>query len=115
MLKRAGGSSGRRGDAGHLPQHRKDQQGKRVMAKGEVPIADLGTRDPRSTILHPKCILLTGCAGFIGWKVTEHLLAQGYRVVGVDNLNDAYDVRLKQWRLAQLEGRPGFTFYRLDI
>ncbi|MGQ9569000.1 MAG: SDR family NAD(P)-dependent oxidoreductase [Anaerolineae bacterium] len=75
----------------------------------------MGTRDPRSTILHPKCILLTGCAGFIGWKVTEHLLAQGYRVVGVDNLNDAYDVRLKQWRLAQLEGRPGFTFYRLDI
>ncbi|MGQ9459069.1 MAG: GDP-mannose 4,6-dehydratase, partial [Anaerolineae bacterium] len=47
--------------------------------------------------------------------MTEHLLAQGYRVVGVDNLNDAYDVRLKQWRLAQLEGRPGFTFYRLDI
>jgi nucleoside-diphosphate-sugar epimerase len=59
--------------------------------------------------------LVTGCAGFIGWKVTEFLLADGHTVVGVDNLNDAYDVRLKQWRLAQLEGRPGFEFHRMDI
>jgi len=58
---------------------------------------------------------VTGCAGFIGWKVCEFLLADGQTVVGVDNLNDAYDVRLKQWRLAQLEGRPGFEFHRLDI
>jgi nucleoside-diphosphate-sugar epimerase len=58
---------------------------------------------------------VTGCAGFIGWKVTEFLLADGHMVVGVDNLNDAYDVRLKHWRLAQLEGKPGFTFHRLDI
>ncbi len=52
---------------------------------------------------------------FIGWKVAEHLLTDGHTVVGVDNLNDAYDVRLKQWRLEQLEGRPGFEFHRLDI
>jgi UDP-glucuronate 4-epimerase len=59
--------------------------------------------------------LVTGAAGFIGWKVCELLLAHGHAVVGVDNLNDAYDVRLKQWRLAQLEGKPGFEFHRLDI
>ncbi len=59
--------------------------------------------------------LVTGCAGFIGWKVTESLLADGHLVIGVDNLNDAYDPRLKHWRLAQLEGKPGFTFHRLDI
>jgi len=60
-------------------------------------------------------VLVTGCAGFIGAKVTEFLLQDGRTVVGVDNLNDAYDVRLKHWRLAQLEGRPGFEFHRLDI
>jgi len=59
--------------------------------------------------------LVTGCAGFIGAKVTEFLLADGHTVVGVDNLNDAYDVCMKQWRLSQLEGKPGFTFHRLDI
>lgn len=59
--------------------------------------------------------LVTGAAGFIGAKVIEFLLADGHTVVGVDNLNDAYDVRLKHWRLAQLEGKPGFEFHRLDI
>ncbi|MCX6031414.1 MAG: GDP-mannose 4,6-dehydratase [Chloroflexi bacterium] len=59
--------------------------------------------------------LVTGAAGFIGAKVAELLLAGGHAVVGADNLNDAYDVRLKEWRLAQLEGKPGFEFYRLDI
>jgi UDP-glucuronate 4-epimerase len=59
--------------------------------------------------------LLTGVAGFIASKVAELLLEQGHTVVGVDNLNDAYDVRLKLWRLAQLEGLPGFQFHRLDI
>ena len=59
--------------------------------------------------------LLTGAAGFIASRVAEFLLADGHTVVGVDNMNDAYDVRLKQWRLAQLEGRPGFEFHRLDI
>ena len=60
-------------------------------------------------------ILVTGCTGFIGAKVTEFLLRDGHLVVGVDNLNEAYDVRLKQWRLAQLEGKPGFVFHKLDI
>lgn len=59
--------------------------------------------------------LVTGCAGFIGWKVSELLLAEGHRVVGIDNLNDAYDVRLKQWRLEQLKKQPGFEFHYLDI
>lgn len=59
--------------------------------------------------------LVTGAAGFIGSKVTEFLLADGHTVVGIDNLNDAYDVRLKHWRLAQLEDKPGFEFHRLDI
>lgn len=59
--------------------------------------------------------LVTGCAGFIASKVTQFLLDDGHRVVGVDNLNDAYDVRLKRNRLAQLEGKPGFDFHTLDI
>ncbi len=59
--------------------------------------------------------LVTGAAGFIGWKVTEFLLADGHTVVGVDNLNDAYDVRLKHWRLAQIEGKQGFIFHKQDI
>ncbi len=64
---------------------------------------------------HPTAVLVTGCAGFIGWKVSEHLLREGHRVIGVDNLNDAYDVRLKEWRLAQLEGHPNLSFHRLAI
>ena len=59
--------------------------------------------------------LVTGCAGFIGWKVCEFLLADGHTVVSVDNLNDAYDVRLKHWRLAQIKDHPDFTFHHLDI
>jgi UDP-glucuronate 4-epimerase len=46
--------------------------------------------------------LVTGAAGFIGAALAERLLADGHRVTGVDNLNDAYDLRLKEWRLAQL-------------
>ena len=60
-------------------------------------------------------LLVTGCAGFIGWKVSELLLRQGHSVVGVDTMNGAYDVRLKEWRLAQLQPEPDFTFCRLDI
>ena len=59
--------------------------------------------------------LLTGVAGFIANKVAEFLLADGHSVVGVDNLNDSCDVRLKQWRLDQLQDSPGFEFHRLDI
>jgi len=55
-------------------------------------------------------ILVIGCAGFVGWNVTEFLLADGHNVVGVDNLNDASDVRLKHWRLAQLEANQASPF-----
>lgn len=60
-------------------------------------------------------ILVTGCAGFIGWKVSKLLLQEGYRVVGVDNLNDYYDIRIKDWRLRDLLENKSFTFYRVDI
>lgn len=59
--------------------------------------------------------LLTGAAGFIGSRVTEYLLEDGHQVIGLDNLNDAYDVRLKEWRLGRLQGRPGFLFHKIDI
>jgi UDP-glucuronate 4-epimerase len=60
-------------------------------------------------------ILLTGVAGFIGYHVAERLLARGDEVIGLDNLNDYYDVRLKEARLARLIGRPGFAFHRLNV
>jgi UDP-glucuronate 4-epimerase len=60
-------------------------------------------------------VLVTGCAGFIGFHVAEALLARGDRVIGVDNLNDYYDVRLKEARLQRLRARPGFGFQRVDI
>lgn len=59
--------------------------------------------------------LVTGAAGFIGSRVTELLLDAGHGVVGIDNMNDAYDVRVKYWRLNRLLGRPGFAFHQLDI
>jgi UDP-glucuronate 4-epimerase len=49
-----------------------------------------------------KNVLVTGCAGFIGWKVAEKLLADNINVVGIDNINDYYDTKLKEWRLQQL-------------
>jgi UDP-glucuronate 4-epimerase len=60
-------------------------------------------------------LLVTGAAGFIGARVAGLALANGHRVVGIDNLSDAYDVRLKEWRLARLQGQAGFEFRRLDI
>jgi UDP-glucuronate 4-epimerase len=59
--------------------------------------------------------LVSGAAGFIASCVVEMLLDQGHEVYGVDDLNDAYDVRMKEYRLQRLEGRSGFTFYRMDI
>jgi len=60
-------------------------------------------------------ILLTGCAGFIGFHVAQALLDRGETVIGVDSVNDYYDVRLKEGRLAKLMARPGFSFHRLDV
>ncbi|MBK6846044.1 MAG: NAD-dependent epimerase [Proteobacteria bacterium] len=60
-------------------------------------------------------VLVTGSAGFIGSAVTLRLLARGDEVVGVDNLNSYYDVRLKQARLQRTLGVPGYTDCRLDI
>ena len=59
--------------------------------------------------------LVTGAAGFIGNRVTAALLKQGHKVVGIDDLNDAYDPRLKRWRLNNLLGEEGFEFHQIDI
>ncbi len=59
--------------------------------------------------------LVTGAAGFIGFHLCRALLARGDRVLGVDDMNDYYDVTLKEARLAELTGRPGFRFVRADI
>lgn len=60
-------------------------------------------------------ILVTGAAGFIGYHVSEALLARGEEVVGVDNVNDYYDVNLKRDRLERLQKHNGFNFHRVDI
>jgi UDP-glucuronate 4-epimerase len=60
-------------------------------------------------------VLVTGAAGFIGSHVAHVLLDRGEAVIGLDNLNDYYDVRLKQARLERLEKRPGFRFVKADI
>jgi len=60
-------------------------------------------------------ILVTGAAGFIGMTTSLRLLARGDEVVGLDNLNDYYEVSLKESRLARLTGHPGFRFVKLDV
>ena len=62
-----------------------------------------------------KNILITGTAGFIGFHLANRLLSMGCRVLGVDNLNDYYDVNLKKDRLAILEKYPDFSFFRTDL
>jgi UDP-glucuronate 4-epimerase len=59
--------------------------------------------------------LVTGAAGFIGARTTELLIKDGHAVVGVDNMNNAYDPRMKDYRLRKLQAMPEFTFHRLDI
>jgi UDP-glucuronate 4-epimerase len=60
-------------------------------------------------------VLVTGAAGFIGFHVSKALLARGDEVLGLDNVNAYYDPALKEARLGQLRGRPGFEFVRLDL
>jgi len=61
------------------------------------------------------CYLVTGCAGFIGSRVCEMLLADGHEVIGWDELNDAYDPRLKQSRLERLQQHSRFWFSQIDV
>jgi len=66
-------------------------------------------------MLMVKKVLITGAAGFIGSFLSQRLLKEGYEVVGIDNLNDYYDVQLKRDRLSQLEGESSFRFIKLDL
>ncbi|MDF2043073.1 MULTISPECIES: NAD-dependent epimerase [unclassified Pantoea] len=59
--------------------------------------------------------LVTGAAGFIGFHVSQRLLAAGHQVVGIDNLNDYYDVNFKHARLNLIKANPGFTFIEMDL
>jgi nucleoside-diphosphate-sugar epimerase len=59
--------------------------------------------------------LVTGAAGFIGARTSELLISDGHTVVGIDNMNDAYDPRMKEFRLKKLLALPGCTFHKLDI
>ena len=59
--------------------------------------------------------LVTGAAGFIASRVSEFLIHDGHTVVGLDNMNNAYDVRMKEYRLRKLQTMPGFIFHKLDI
>ena len=60
-------------------------------------------------------VLVTGAAGFIGMHVCQRLLARGDEVIGIDNLNDYYDVQLKQARLARLQQSDNFRFAQTDV
>ena len=62
-----------------------------------------------------KKILVTGAAGFIGSKVSEMILEKGRDIIGIDNLNDYYDVKLKLWRLNNLKKYNNFKFYKINI
>ena len=59
--------------------------------------------------------LVTGAAGFIGARTSELLIKDGHTVIGIDNMNDAYDLRMKEYRLGKLQAMPGFTFHKLDV
>lgn len=59
--------------------------------------------------------LITGAAGFIGARTSEMLINDGHTVVGIDNLNNAYDLRMKEYRLKRLQALSGFDFHKLDI
>lgn len=60
-------------------------------------------------------IVVTGCAGFIGWKTAFVLLERGESILGIDDMNDYYDPKIKEWRLSTLSDKKNFEFQRLDI
>lgn len=60
-------------------------------------------------------IVVTGCAGFIGWKTAFVLLERGESILGIDDMNDYYDPKIKEWRLSTLLNKKNFEFQRLDI
>ncbi|MCJ7746257.1 MAG: SDR family NAD(P)-dependent oxidoreductase, partial [Desulfobacterales bacterium] len=62
-----------------------------------------------------KRILITGAAGFIGFHLCKKLVEYDDEVIGLDNLNDYYDINLKKDRLKQVEGRKNFQFLKMDI
>lgn len=73
---------------------------------------------PCDTSADSRCMpsyLVTGCAGFIGARVAELLVEQGHRVTGIDNLDGAADLALKEWRLSRLQSTPGFEFQNVDV
>jgi nucleoside-diphosphate-sugar epimerase len=69
----------------------------------------------KKPIVKQKSILVTGCAGFIGWKVSQQLLEMNKKVIGIDNINNYYDPSLKKWRLKSLKKYSNFNFYKIDI
>ena len=69
----------------------------------------------QSARLRQMKFLVTGAAGFIGFHAAKALLDRGDEVIGLDNLNSYYDVKLKEARLKQLQGRNGFSFHKLDL
>lgn len=101
-LGRAGGSRDAGGWGEQLPGVHED--GAKPETSIQTPERDVKLK-----------VLLTGAAGFIGAEVARALLEAGHTVHGLDNLNDAYDVRLKEWRLEQLRPRSGFSFLLCDI
>jgi UDP-glucuronate 4-epimerase len=63
----------------------------------------------------PQKVLVTGAAGFIGFHLTQKLIRSGYHVIGIDNINDYYDVNLKKSRLEILQKLSGFSFVQMDL
>lgn len=62
-----------------------------------------------------KKMLVTGSSGFIGFHLSTLLLDKGYQVIGLDNMNDYYDIKLKEDRLLVLQKYDNFTFYKIDL
>src|SRR5690554_1643150 len=75
----------------------------------------LGSFLLKGALMTTNPILITGSAGFIGYHLAERLLRDGHSVIGIDNLNDYYDVNLKQARLMRLQTYTSFTFHPIAI